>query len=277
MITIITPTFNTGRFLPHCIASVRQCLEGYDYVHHLYDDGSDDLKSLQVEPSARLRLSRSKENLGLGGAVAELLAMVETPWCIWLNADDYLLPGVRRLVEVALRSESLDAVYGSTQFVSLTQEPIRILSRYPSSVRSMLQSGTYGAPSSGIFRTRSVRNPDVLRPYTMLLDICLWLQISENGAPTCTLKSLASAMTRRSDQLSANIARPSESIEFDRLRDDFPLIFDKVESNCARNRFKVDHRLRKLFYGSYIQEIFGQQTTRRSFGSRGKASWTDER
>jgi glycosyltransferase involved in cell wall biosynthesis len=113
LVSIVTPSFNQGRYLEAAIRSVL----GQDYprIEYLVIDGGSTDESLTVlqRYADRLAYWHSRPdrgqahavNLGLARATGELLG--------WLNSDDLLAPGaVWRAVQVFQSQPEIDVVYG---------------------------------------------------------------------------------------------------------------------------------------------------------------------
>ncbi|MBZ4485871.1 glycosyltransferase [Microbacterium sp. cx-55] len=104
LITIIVPGYNVAPWAAEALASLRaQTLTEWTAV--LVDDGSTDTTGAMFEAAAaadpRFRVIRHDRRQGLGAARNAGLALVQTPFIGFLDADDVLLPGaLARLVAV---------------------------------------------------------------------------------------------------------------------------------------------------------------------------------
>jgi glycosyltransferase involved in cell wall biosynthesis len=117
-ISIITPSYNQGRFLEETIRSV--LLQAYPNLEYIVIDGGSTDESVEIirkyEPwithweSARDRGQCSAINKGLERATGEIAA--------WLNSDDTYLPGTLiRAAQVLTPDEPARLVYGSARFM----------------------------------------------------------------------------------------------------------------------------------------------------------------
>ena len=118
---MIIPTYNTARFLPDAIASVRR--QGYEPLEIIVvDDGStDETRSLVADwPEVRYLHQRKPgrrrpRNTGIQAARSDLLA--------FLDADDLWTPDhLRLLLPHLLADPELRFVWGAIKFVRLDED-----------------------------------------------------------------------------------------------------------------------------------------------------------
>jgi GT2 family glycosyltransferase len=133
-ICVITPCFNAAPFLPSCLRSVSA--QGIYIRKHIVIDGGSHDGSVDILRT----LSRTIPNLvwtserdeGQSDALNKALALVDTPYFGWLNADDCYMP--TRLSALLNARESLPApsiVYGDYQIIDAQGRLLR-LRRQPS-------------------------------------------------------------------------------------------------------------------------------------------------
>src|SRR5262245_13371229 len=99
LVTIVTPTFNTGQFLAEAIESV--LLQCYPRIEYLLVDGHSTDNSLRIAKGykGRLRIIQTPAR-GPAQALATGFSQARGSIFAWLNADDRYAPGaVRRAVE----------------------------------------------------------------------------------------------------------------------------------------------------------------------------------
>lgn len=111
-ISIVTPSYNQGRYLAENLASVAE--QGYASYEHIVIDGASSDESVDVLASCgnpRMRwVSEPDEgqahalNKGFRRATGDILC--------WLNADDVLLPGALARVACAFQTSGCDIVAG---------------------------------------------------------------------------------------------------------------------------------------------------------------------
>ena len=113
-ITLVTPSFQQGRFLGRTVRSVLD--QGYPELEYVVQDGGSDDGSVEVLRGYGDALPRWRSapdegqanaiNLGFAGTSGEIMA--------WLNSDDVLLPGALAYVARYLVAHpEVDAVYGN--------------------------------------------------------------------------------------------------------------------------------------------------------------------
>lgn len=114
--TIITPSFNYGRYLHDCLASVASQV-GVNLEHLVYDGGSTDDSR---EVAARFPHVRwiEESDRGMSDAINKGFAQAKGKWLMWLNADDRLLPGALQEVLRVLNQSDADLVYGDWNFIN---------------------------------------------------------------------------------------------------------------------------------------------------------------
>ncbi len=112
LVTIVTPSFNQGRFIRATIDSVlNQDYPDIEYI--IMDGGSTDETAAVVEQYASRLTWISERDRGQSHAVNKGFQMARGEIVAWLNSDDILLPGaVRHAVEALARRPEAGAVYG---------------------------------------------------------------------------------------------------------------------------------------------------------------------
>lgn len=92
-ISLITPSFNQGKFLRDTITSVLS--QGYPTLEYIIIDGgsNDDSVDIIREYAPRLTYWESEKDNGFGHAINKGMARATGDIVGWLNSDDVLLPG----------------------------------------------------------------------------------------------------------------------------------------------------------------------------------------
>jgi glycosyltransferase involved in cell wall biosynthesis len=92
-VTIITPSFNQGKFLEETICSVLG--QGYPHLEYIVIDGgsTDDSLNIIRKYAHSLTYWESKKDSGQSEAINKGLIRATGDIIMWLNSDDVLLPG----------------------------------------------------------------------------------------------------------------------------------------------------------------------------------------
>jgi glycosyltransferase involved in cell wall biosynthesis len=111
-ISIITPSFNQGRYLGENILSVAN--QGYANTEHIVIDGgsTDDTKQVLEKHKDKLAYSVSERDNGQSDAVNKGFAKATGDIIGWLNSDDYYSPGALNAVAKAFVDPSVNVVCG---------------------------------------------------------------------------------------------------------------------------------------------------------------------
>jgi len=112
-ISIVTPVFNSARWIDLCVRSVRHALQGRDYEHVVCDGGSTDgtLDYLKQQPDIRLI---SGPDRGMYDALNKGMAAARGRILGHLNADEqYDRAGLAHAL-AKLEQTGADAVFGPT-------------------------------------------------------------------------------------------------------------------------------------------------------------------
>lgn len=128
LVTVVTPSYNQGRFIRQTIESV--LAQDYPNVEYLVMDGgsSDETVPILHEYAGRLQWV-SKPDAGQGSAINEGWRRGRGEILAWLNSDDTYLPGaIGAAVAHLTRSPEDGAVYGEGYH---TDESGRVMARYP--------------------------------------------------------------------------------------------------------------------------------------------------
>jgi glycosyltransferase involved in cell wall biosynthesis len=111
-ISIVTPSFNQGRYIDRTIRSV--LLQGYENLEYgVMDGGSQDsTRQALAWHAGQLSFVESARDRGQSDAIARGLARTSGEIMGWLNSDDLLAPGALHAVAAFFRDHpDVDVVY----------------------------------------------------------------------------------------------------------------------------------------------------------------------
>lgn len=184
LVSVLTPSFQQGRFLPDCLRSV--ALQTYPRIEHVvYDGGSTD-GSLEVLAAAEASVRWTSEpDRGQADAVNKAYAASTGEIVGWLNSDDgyFATDTVERVVAAFEEHPDAAVVYGDTAVVDESGLILRHARARWSMRRVLPLMSPIGQPSA--FFRRSALGPDELPLRADLqrrLDYELWLRLRSRGA-----------------------------------------------------------------------------------------------
>ncbi|MHC5036757.1 MAG: glycosyltransferase family 2 protein, partial [Planctomycetota bacterium] len=182
LVSIVTPSFNQGRFLPDCLKSVAD--QDYPRIEHFVVDGGSTDETLDVlrrwdgheiqwvsEPD---RGQSHALNKGFRKARGEIFT--------WLNCDDTLHPGaVGRAVRYFQEHPEWDMVYGEGRFVNVKGEDTGFYPTEPFRFERLAEVCFICQPASffraGIFR----KVGGIDERWNFGMDYDLWIRIAKAG------------------------------------------------------------------------------------------------
>jgi len=122
--SIITPSFNQGRFLPDCVESVL-AQTGVEIEHIVTDAGSTD-ETLDVLKHYPHLQWTSEPDGGMSDGINKGFLKATGDWVMWLNCDDYFLPDALAKVAAFIKNHPhADVVHGDCIYVQEDKTPIR--------------------------------------------------------------------------------------------------------------------------------------------------------
>ena len=179
LVSIVTPTYNMGRFLPETIESVLS--QDYPNIEYIVMDGGSTDDTLEILRRYEGRLTWvSEKDRGQSDAVNKGFARSSGQVFTFLNSDDTYLPGaVSNAVEAFLANPPAGVVYGDAYY---TAEDNSVIRKYPVDPYDYDRLGTLCliCQPAAFIRAEAFREAGMLDENLHLtLDYDLWLKISE--------------------------------------------------------------------------------------------------
>lgn len=171
LISIVTPSYNQGRFLEDTLRSVVS--QDYPRKEHLVFDGGSTDESVEIirRYAPHLQYWVSAPDRGQAHAINMGMKMAKGEVLGWLNSDDTLLPGALATVgRIFAEHPEIDLVYGDFIYTDVAGRPLRRRRVFSSiSYESLLYHDYLGQPA--LFYRRSLY--DKVGPLDEALYYCL--------------------------------------------------------------------------------------------------------
>jgi GT2 family glycosyltransferase len=248
-ISIVTPSYQQGRFIERTIYSVLS--QGYPDLEYIVQDGGSDDGTVEVLRRYESRLTNWASepdggqadalNRGFAGTTGEIMA--------YLNSDDLLLPGALAHVGSYLQAHpDVDAVYGHRVLIDERDRQVGVWVMPPHDDR-VLALGDF-VPQETLFWRRSAWERAGGRmdaTFQFALDWDLLLRLSQTGARIVRLPRFLGAFRIHDAQKtqSRDEARDAESDRLRRRSQDRPMTGDEAYARLRPflRRHVVHHTL----------------------------------
>lgn len=182
LVSIVTPSLNSGAFLEQTIQSV--LAQDYQPIEYIVMDGGSTDGTLAILERYKHRLHYvSAPDGGAADAINRGFRQSSGAILAWLNADDLYLPGaVSAAVRALLASPEAAAVYGEGYW---SDEQGRILDRYPTVVPyedDMLSKECCICQPACFMRRKAVEAVGLLdSSLNTAFDYDLWIRLSRHS------------------------------------------------------------------------------------------------
>lgn len=198
-ISIVTPSFNQGRFIRETIESVLSQRGDFDLEYRVMDGGStDETVDILKSYGDRIQWTSGKDN-GQTAAINEGFRRSTGDIIAWINADDFYLPGALQSVASAFQSHP-DADWLIGEYEMIDEEGRRtrtIHSSYKNflirhySYRLLLTENVCPQPSV-FFRRRVLQDVGFLSEQEFyVMDYDFWLRLGDRGDPVIVPRPLS--------------------------------------------------------------------------------------
>ena len=184
LVSIVTPSYNQGRFIERTLHSVAMQRTANIQIEHLIFDAKSEDTTLDVLRNFSQPLTWvSEPDRGQAHAVNKGLRAAKGDIIGWLNSDDVYYPGaVERVVEIFIHNPEIDVVYGQADHIDLVDQPFEDYPTEPWDPGRLLETCYLCQPA--VFFRRSVF--EQFGPLDESLHYCMdyeyWLRLARGGA-----------------------------------------------------------------------------------------------
>jgi glycosyltransferase involved in cell wall biosynthesis len=197
-ISVVTPSFNQGRFLEECMLSVLN--QGYPNLEYVVIDGGSSDRSVEIvrKYAGRLAYWVSEPDGGQADAINKGLRRSTGEVVAWLNSDDYYLPGALAAVAEAYAKNPHAPFYFGDGY-RVDEKGQKLATFYPDGkVLFSRLALIYGLnnvlqPATFMNRARLAEVNYLDESLRYGLDTDLWIRLAEKTAPVAVPVPLAAS------------------------------------------------------------------------------------
>lgn len=179
LVTIVTPSYNQGRFLEATLRSVLE--QDYPNIEYLVVDGASTDNSVEIirRYADRLAWWVSEKDAGQSEAINKGLRRARGEIVAWLNSDDVYLPGAVSAAVAVFRSRpEAGVVYGDALSIDADGKPFNVMRARQYSLADLMAFNIICQPAA-FMRRAVLEQVNYLDPtYHLLLDNLLWMNMA---------------------------------------------------------------------------------------------------
>jgi len=143
LVSIITPSYNQGRFIEETILSVKN--QKYENIEHIIIDGASTDNTVSILNKYPHLKWISEPDRGQSHAINKGLRLAKGELLAYLNSDDTYCPWtVKIVVEYFSQYQNVDMVYGDCNIINADSQLVGLEKKMPFSYKDLLRYSNYG-------------------------------------------------------------------------------------------------------------------------------------
>lgn len=209
-ISVITPSFNQGRYIEKCLTSVRNQKGNFSIEHIVLDNCSTDttgesLENYHANPgSVDVRMFIEPDE-GQTAAINKGFALAGGDILCWLNTDECYYDGaLAKVAEYFAAHPEVDVLFGNCDFIDETGKIVKEKREFFYSESMLLYYGCFIPSCSTFIRRRVIENGVLLDPsFKVTMDFDWYVRIARSGFLFAHFRETIAAFTWHETNISA--------------------------------------------------------------------------
>ncbi|NMC99392.1 MAG: glycosyltransferase, partial [Bacteroidales bacterium] len=226
-ISIVTPSFNSAKFIEDCIQSVLN--QNYPNFENIIIDGGSTDGTIEILKKYPHLKWISEPDEGQSDALNKGFKLATGEWILWLNSDDRLCAkAIDTFLEYISKYNGIDLFYGHVKFINEKNGLIKNVFNIPYSYH-LTTLRLYIPPSTGtLFRASILKSYHLDIEYHYIMDV-VWFLRYGNKVHTKLINAFLSEFRVSGDNKT----------------------YSQIISNQVTNRHQIERKNSKIFYPQY--------------------------
>ncbi len=208
LVSIITPTFNRGKFLEENILSIKG--QNYSNIEHIVVDGGSTDNSIDIlkkyEKTYNLKWVSERDN-GCADAMNKGFKMATGDVFCWLDSDDIYLPGtIRKIAEIFKKRPDIDVVFGDIYFANQNGKIEGCIKHTKFDIEALIYVGMVLSPQATFWRKSIGQKIGIFdTKFLRIADADFFIRMGLFGANFYHLRDFLSIYRLHSEQLTKSV------------------------------------------------------------------------
>lgn len=189
-ISIITPSYNQGKYIEKNILSVLN--QGYENFEHIIVDGGSTDETIKILKKYKHLEWFSEPDEGQADALNKGLKIATGEIIGWLNSDDYYLPNTFQIIDNEFKNNNIQWIIGNLRFSYISVNRYQDIISPEISFQKLIRNPDIVKQQSAFFRKKLLDTAGGFnKKYYMVMDFDLWIRLSKISEPKHINNSLA--------------------------------------------------------------------------------------